>query len=68
MLFVPPRSAVEAAVQKGRTALVMVESPTNPRMQVCRKGYRRGPGVGCQRTSCLASSAILSSPVYHRAT
>lgn len=26
---------VAAAVQPGRTALVMVESPTNPRMQVC---------------------------------
>jgi hypothetical protein len=36
------RSAVEAAVQKGRTALVMVESPTNPRMQVraCSQSLR----------------------------
>ena len=30
-------SAVEAGLIPGRTALVMVESPTNPRMQV------RGP-------------------------
>lgn len=27
---------MSAAVQPGRTALVMVESPTNPRMQVCK--------------------------------
>ena len=40
-LPVPPCSAVEAAVQKGRTALVMVESPTNPRMQVRRKGCKQ---------------------------
>jgi len=38
MLSVLPHSAVEAAVHKGRTALVMVESPTNPRMQARVKG------------------------------
>ena len=36
MLAYIARSAVEAAVQKGRTVLVMVESPTNPRMQARR--------------------------------
>ena len=36
-------SAVKAALIPGKTALVMVESPTNPRMQV--SGHRAAPCV-----------------------
>ncbi len=30
-----PRRAVRGAIVPGRTRLVMLESPTNPRMQIC---------------------------------
>lgn len=38
-------AAVRAAIIPGRTKLVLVESPTNPRMQVGARGLR-GEGFG----------------------
>ena len=35
VLMCPAARAVRAALIPGRTKLVMLESPTNPRMQIC---------------------------------
>ncbi|KXZ54908.1 hypothetical protein GPECTOR_4g980 [Gonium pectorale] len=56
--------AVRAAIQPGRTKLVIVESPTNPRMQVCDIAAIASMARAAGAITCVDNSIM--APVFQR--
>lgn len=58
--------AVRAAIQPGRTKLVLVESPTNPRMQICDIAAIAAMSRAAGAVTCVDNSIM--APVFQVAT
>ncbi|KAG2435866.1 hypothetical protein HXX76_007061 [Chlamydomonas incerta] len=56
--------AVRAAIQPGRTKLVLVESPTNPRMQICDIAAIAAMSRAAGAVTCVDNSIM--APVFQR--